>query len=140
MREVARLDPTTRKVMERVRGVLAPVDISVASGIVWGTGGPYNVVARIDPCACKTSGIPVPGNPYELAAGGDSVWVSSSLTGTLSRIDPRTNRATSQLIFPILPNITKLDVWDVMVGDGSVWVHAEPHILFRIDPKAMASR
>jgi hypothetical protein len=57
----------------------------------------------------------------------------------LVRIDPATNRATSQLTMPVLPGVETIHVRDVMAGDGSIWVHAEPHLLFRIDPKVMAS-
>jgi hypothetical protein len=40
---------------------------------------------------------------------------------------------------PVLPGVETIHVRDVMAGDGSIWVHAEPHLLFRIDPKVMAS-
>ena len=46
--------------------------------------------------------------------------------------------ATSQVTLPIPQGAETIAVWDVAVGDGSVWVHAEPHLLYRIDPKAMA--
>jgi hypothetical protein len=58
----------------------------------------------------------------------------------LVRIDPATNRVTSQLTLPVPPNVSNVDAWDVVLGDGSVWIHAEPHLLYRINPRAMAAR
>ncbi len=76
---------------------------------------------------------------HGLAVGEGALWVAVHRDRKLVRIDPSTDRATSELVLPIPPADTTIDAWDVMVGDGSVLVHAEPHLLFRIDPKVMAA-
>jgi DNA-binding beta-propeller fold protein YncE len=64
-----------------------------------------------------------------VAVGDGSVWVANSSDGTLSRIDPDTDTATT------IPLGGATEAADVAVGDGAVWVSdaADARVL-RIDP------
>jgi DNA-binding beta-propeller fold protein YncE len=86
-----------------------------------------------------TARIDVPGHPFRIAAGPDSVWVlTRGLAGacapprrpcTVLRIDPRTNLVVGRPIS--LPR----DAWDLAVGSGSVWVTQFDGRILRIDAR-----
>ncbi|MDX6439452.1 MAG: hypothetical protein QOF45_2035 [Gaiellaceae bacterium] len=71
----------------------------------------------------QRSVVVVPRTPYpyttRLAVSGRSVWVASIangyISGAVSRIDARTQRATTMLWLPHQP------VWDLCAGGGLVW-------------------
>jgi len=144
-----RIDTRTNRVVATIRVGTDPESIALGYGSVWVVNGTGGYVSRIDPRNNKVIAQIDLGNDernpnggpccHGIAVGYGAVWVAVHRDHKLVRIDPRTDRATSQLTIPIPPSDTSLDVWDAMVGDGSVWVHAEPQLLFRIDPKVMAT-
>jgi virginiamycin B lyase len=81
--------------------------------------------------------IPVPGQPFRVAAGEGSVWVLSrapmpctpARPCTVSRIDPGTNRVLGK------PVPLPADAWDLAVGLGSVWVTQFDGRLIRINAR-----
>jgi hypothetical protein len=77
--------------------------------------------------------IPVPG-ALAVAAGEDGVWVTSVSEGTVSRIDPTTNRIEATTVV----SSDKSGPRDLAVGVGGVWVvvssPAHPSQVVRIDP------
>jgi DNA-binding beta-propeller fold protein YncE len=80
---------------------------------------PSPVVARID----------VPGNPQRLAFGFGAVWVTNS-NGTVSRIDPGTNRVVATIPLPRAGPRPEA----IAAGAGMVWVAASAGMVWRIDP------
>jgi len=87
-------------------------------------------VSRVDGATNKVLGtIPVGPSPRFLAVGFDSVWVLNQGDGTVSRIDPVTNRviATIQLEIPGAGG-------DIATGSGAVWVTNLGKPLSRVDP------
>lgn len=50
-----------------------------------------------------------------VAVGPGSVWITDSLGGTISRVDPRTNRVVATIRVGNSPN-------GIAVGEGYVWV------------------
>jgi YVTN family beta-propeller protein len=54
-------------------------------------------------------------HPLAIAVGGGSVWVGNSRDGTLSKIDPETNKVVEKLSIGNAPT-------GLAVGDGSLWV------------------
>jgi DNA-binding beta-propeller fold protein YncE len=145
---VRRIDVRTGRIVATIQVGTDPESIALGYGSVWVVNGKGGYVSRINPrtnrviaqIAVGDDERPPADSPccHGIAAGYGAVWVAVHKDHKLVRIDPATNRATSQLAI-VLPNITDLSVRDVMVGDGSIWVHAEPHLLFRIDPTVMAS-
>ena len=66
--------------------------------------------------------------PTGIAFGEGSVWVANSLDGTVSRIDPATNRVTALIPVGEGPD-------GIAVGSGAVWVSGEfSEAIARIDP------
>jgi YVTN family beta-propeller protein len=55
------------------------------------------------------------GNPISIAAGGEGVWVTDALNGTVSRINETTNQVDAPIRVGDMPTA-------VAVGLGSVWV------------------
>ena len=70
-------------------------------------------VTRIDDVTGPTV-IHVGNGPLDLTVGVGAVWVTNTLDGTVSRIDPQTNEVT-EIRVGSSPE-------GVAVGDGSVWV------------------
>src|SRR4029453_14734690 len=68
-------------------------------------------------------------SPRFIAAGGGAVWTLNQGDGSVSRIDPKTNKV-----------VATIDVGvpgpggEIAVGEGSVWVTAFEFPLSRIDP------
>jgi virginiamycin B lyase len=73
--------------------------------------------------------IPVGPNPRFVAVGEGSVWTLNQGDGSISRVDPNTNRliATIQAGIPGPGG-------DISVGEGFVWVTAKDIALTKIDP------
>jgi DNA-binding beta-propeller fold protein YncE len=80
---------------------------------------PSPVVARIE----------VAGNPRRLAFGYGAVWVTSA-NGTVSRIDPGSNRVTATIRMPRPGHHPEA----IAAGAGMVWVAASAGSVWRIDP------
>jgi streptogramin lyase len=75
-----------------------------------------------------TARIATGSNPCESAATSTALWVANDGTGTLVRIDPRTNRVTARVSLG-------RGACAVAVGAGAVWVvNYRTNMLARIDP------
>jgi ABC-type branched-subunit amino acid transport system substrate-binding protein/streptogramin lyase len=92
------------------------VGIAVGTGSVWATAGAgEGLVWRFEPGPHPIArSIDVGAGSGFIAFGAGAVWVANYTDGTVSRIDPRTNRVTSRR--PIGP------VQALAVGDGDAWV------------------
>jgi YVTN family beta-propeller protein len=64
--------------------------------------------------------IPVGRAPWGVAVGSGAVWVANTVGGTVSRVDPGTNRVVATISVDASPN-------QIAVGEGSVWVAAHAH-------------
>ena len=66
----------------------APKGIAVSARGVWVANQLDNTVTRIDPRTARVVGepIPVPANPFAVAADGDEVWVTSLAASRVTRI------------------------------------------------------
>lgn len=65
--------------------------------------------------------------PMSLASGGGAVWSANRGDGTVSRIDPRTNRVVATIRVGGEP-------WGLAYGDGSLWVgNYASSVVARID-------
>jgi streptogramin lyase len=73
-------------------------------------------------------------SPCESAAAGGAVWVANDAAGTLTRIDPRTNRVTARL------GVGR-GACAVAAGGGAVWVaNYRTGLLLRVDPRTRRVR
>jgi streptogramin lyase len=64
-------------------------------------------------------------------AGDDAVWVTNPNEGTVTRMDPVTNRVAATI------RIAKAYPVDVVTGNGAVWVVSDQQVLwmFKINPR-----
>ncbi|MDQ3607987.1 MAG: hypothetical protein M3459_03675 [Actinomycetota bacterium] len=114
---VSALDPSTaRPLGPPIEVGKGPFDVAVGEGAVWAVAGD-GTLWRIDPRTRRAERLEtLVRDPGGIAAGGGSVWVTSSVPGSVSRIDPRTGRVVGK------PVRTGRGAGDVVVGAGSVWV------------------
>jgi virginiamycin B lyase len=111
---VYRVDPAANRVTASIPVRAGAVEVVVAAGTVWVSGGGdlgERFVSRIDARTNKLlSPIPVPTRPGPIRAGLDAVWVVDWVT--FARIDPRRGTVT-QLGHSDGP------IWEV--GGGALW-------------------
>ena len=137
-----RLDPRTGEEVAAIPLENFPTnlpEVAFKAGSVWvsSADGFADAVLKVDPETERVvDRIPV-GSPTGLAFGHGSVWVTSSGSGTLSRVDPRTGEVAEEIE-------VGRGALDVAVDDGSetVWVasgsffsmeNPEHHKLSRVD-------
>jgi YVTN family beta-propeller protein len=130
---VTRIDPRSNTIVARVRVPQGPHGIAVGAGAVWvadmsggGAFGPgrrtccLGSIVRIDPHGNRTRVIPTGRETQRVAVGYGSVWATNTGDGTVSRIDPRTNRVIETIHVAGCPV-------GITVGAGAVWVdHCNP--------------
>ncbi len=100
---------------------------------IWLAGALGNKLTTIDPLfggEAVRHRIPIGADAVDVAVGRDAVWVSNGARGTVTRVDPITDRVLGPPIrtgrFPTAVAIGTHDVWVVNSGDGT---------LARIDPR-----
>jgi YVTN family beta-propeller protein len=71
-----------------------PRAMAAGEGSIWVTNGGSDSVQRIDPIRRVARAIPVSGGPVDVTVGEGGVWVISA-NGTLTRIDPGTDKTTT---------------------------------------------
>jgi hypothetical protein len=149
---LARIDVDTRKITTVEVGPAGDIGVAAAFGDAWVLRRAGEVI-RIDGASLeKVISIQVP-HPAEAAAGDSSLWVIG-LDGTLTRIDPRSNKVVATIDtgvpatrgienngeFPPsnvdLPN-NGVPAAGVAIGDGSVWVRGGGRVV-RVDPETNA--
>lgn len=115
--------------VQRVPVGLAPGGIVTGFGSVWLTpGSTSSTIWRLNPETRQVDEIIDVGgslaigeaagygqNPFGLTVGPDAVWATLPDTGTVVRIDPRTNQVVKRIRLGFTPN-------GVVVGPDAVWV------------------
>ena len=87
-RTVARADPSTFSVGERIPVGAAPTGVAVGAGFVWVANTDDGTVSVVDPQVHRVVQTIVVGNgPTGIAVDGDRVWVANSVDGSVSEID-----------------------------------------------------
>jgi DNA-binding beta-propeller fold protein YncE len=121
---------------------LAPTGVAVGAGSVWVVGyrGPHHEVERIDPATggvTATTRFPAPAQVDSIAFGYGHVWVVSSSTATLYRIDPHSARRTRGVVVgssrASRPEITphSHDIYVRTTDSGGTDVNVDPFALTR---------
>jgi DNA-binding beta-propeller fold protein YncE len=100
---------------------------------IWLAGAIGRGITSVDPLfggEAERHRIPVSNDAVDLAVGRDAVWVSNGASGTVTRVDPVSDRALGPAIrtgrFPTAVAVGSHDVWVVNSGDGT---------LARVDPR-----
>jgi DNA-binding SARP family transcriptional activator/ABC-type transport system substrate-binding protein/streptogramin lyase len=125
-----RIDPTVNEVADRfelpMKGVVTDNtgDVAVGAGSVWVGHGAFNPgawVERLDP---RTGRVQkrfsiLAGDVDHLAFGDGALWVGSSPSGELRKIDPRTNEVAFM-------RVLQSELCCVAAGGGYVWAASNP--------------
>jgi len=139
---VHRLDPKTNQVAAVVEPGKRPCSgLAAAFGSIWVPlcgdrpnveNGAKPALARIDAKTnAVTTTIPmgIANSEGGLAAGSDAIWVVTDIKGTLSRVDPATNKVAAEI--EVAPGSVAC-----VYADGAVWVSSpEKSVVTRVDPK-----
>jgi DNA-binding beta-propeller fold protein YncE len=94
---------------------------------IWLAGALGNSLTSVDPLfggEATRHRIPVGRDAVDVAVGRDAAWVSNGSAGTVTRVDPVSNRALGPPIrtgrFPTALAVGTHDVWVVNSGDGTL--------------------
>lgn len=127
---LARLDPETGRVRQRVRvpvGTAVPV---YADGRIWATSPARATLTVIDDASGRiTARIATAASPRFAAVGAGSVWLLTQRDGTVERIDMRALRRTSRIAAHAAGH-----GGDIAFGEGRVWTSVPGKPLAAIDP------
>jgi len=100
--------------------------IAAGAGSVWIVSDPKGVLSRIDPNENKVvAEIAVPAGSAGVTFGEGAVWITTPVpgpTGTLTKVDPKTNQPTAIQVGPQPRFLTTGagSVWTLNQGDGTV--------------------
>jgi virginiamycin B lyase len=130
---LARIDPRTDRVVQRVPLGADPFAIALGEGSLWVTAyfhDPHEVL-RVDPSSGRVlatiTDLPL-GGGTGIAVGEGGVWVACTYARSLVRIDPSTNRVAAAIPVQEYPLA-------VSAGRGAVWVRNEDSSsVSRVDP------
>ncbi len=130
---ILRLDPVTGQRDEiKLPTGARPVDVVVGAGSVWVADALGGRVIRIDASSLEPQGDGIPllkGEPARLAFGEGYVWVTSTDSDSVTRIDPATGETTS------IDGVGNGPL-GIAAGGGVVWVaNSLDGTVVRIDPK-----
>ena len=133
MGTMARIDPKTNEITNRIpisQGARNPI---FAEGFLWISDGENNTVSVFDPAPdvhAVTTIIPAANGPRFMTAGDGFVWTLNQGDGSLTKIDARTRQvaATIQAGIPGRGG-------EIAVGDGAVWTTVFDIPLTQIDVK-----
>lgn len=119
---VFRIDPARNDIVARIAVGPSPKFMTVGSGALWVQNRRDGSVSRIDPITNREVARIEARAPTEwgdIAAGEGAIWLS--VDGTpITRIDPRTNRVSSQIV-----GGNGVDA--IRVGYGALWLADHAH-------------
>jgi YVTN family beta-propeller protein len=82
-REVARIDPETRRVLRRIPVGDGPLAVAVGGGSVWVTNREDRSITRIDPRTDRVTGtIQLHAAPYGVRFAHGRLWVTTQKCGS----------------------------------------------------------
>ncbi len=133
---VVRIDPTTNRVVARVRIGMSASFLAAGGASLWAAASPSNPTAssdrivHVDLRTQKVSAVITnAGHPWLLAASPEALWYIAGDSQKIQRIDARTN----QIVAAIAAGSSPLSL---AVGADAVWVlDSSGALLTRIDPR-----
>jgi YVTN family beta-propeller protein len=130
--EIARVNPKSHRVADKIPIGNSPAAIATGAGSVWVADSIDDTVTRIDPAGANAVATPIPvgQGPSAIAVGEGAVWVANTQDDTVSRIDPRSAAVTRTISVGARPT-------GIAASDGAVWVaNSLGGTVSRIDPRA----
>ena len=129
---IARIDPTARQVIERVRLETDIRDLAIGFGSIWAADGKNGTVTRVDLADLREITTVRLGSRAQdslgpvswVAIGADMVWATRG--NALIQIDPANNEVVASTPIPSATGLA--------AGLGAAWVVTDDHRLLRIAP------
>ena len=129
---VAKVDPTTNKIVWKIP--VAPGGVAAAAGFgsVWITNAFAGTVTRIDAASDRvTRTTKTRKGARFLATGEGAVWILNQSDGSVSRLDPGSGKVVATI-----PAKVPGEGGCIATGLGSIWVTMPQTPMLRIDPKS----
>jgi streptogramin lyase len=129
---IARIDPATAQVTGTVDlAAVGAGQVAAGNGGVWATihlATGSNALAHVDPRTLRVIRIPEPtilssAVFTRVAVGAGAVWWNRADAGTISRVDPRTDRVVSTIrITPAVTSFADIEPLGITATPNGVWV------------------
>lgn len=126
---VTRIDLAQKRVAETIKTGVNPLAVTFGYGALWVANGDSGTVSVIQPGATKpiqVTGIP---SPDAISAGAGGIWVTSTGTHSIFRIDPDTHAIIARIGLGTPTDFLS----GVSAGPHGVWAISDHHLI-RIDP------
>ena len=128
---VARVSPTSLRVIARIPVREGAAAVRVGYGAVWVTNPALNLVQKISPRTNRVvATTKVAGGPRFFAVGEGAVWTLNQGTGAVTRLAPATAKVTANVQANVVGG-----GGDMTVGGGWAWARGTAALLTRIDPR-----
>jgi YVTN family beta-propeller protein len=119
---VSRISPRTHRV-STLTVAHDPRGLDTGYGAAWVSAFGADAISRLaatpeDGSRIGSESIPVGDGPVDVAVGAGGVWVANSRDGTVSRIDPQSNKVIATIHVGSSPQ-------RIAVGAGAVWVSVQ---------------
>jgi YVTN family beta-propeller protein len=119
---VSRISPRTHRV-STLTVAHDPRGLDAGYGAIWVSAFGADAISRLaaspeDGSRIGSESIPVGDGPVDVAVGAGGVWVANSRDGTVSRIDPQSNKVIVTIEVGGSPQ-------GIAVGAGAVWVSVQ---------------
>ena len=119
---VSRISPRTHRV-STLTVAHDPGGLDTGYGAIWVSAFGADAISRLaatpeDGSRIGSESIPVGDGPVDVAVGAGGVWVANSRDGTVSRIDPQSNKVIATIHVGSSPQ-------GIAVGAGAVWVSVQ---------------
>ena len=120
---VTRYDITGTRRLALIKGVDNVNAIAVGAGGTWVSDTGNDVVSKIEGDTVVGNPIPTGAGPGAIAVGDGAVWVAERFDNKLARIDPSTDRVTTEIPVGVTPSALAVighSVWVANSGDGTL--------------------
>ena len=129
---VAKVDPTTNKIVRKIPVAPGAVAAAAGFGSVWVTNPFLGTVTRIDAASDRVTGTTKTRKGARfLATGEGAVWILNQSDGSVSKLDPGSGNVVATI-----PAKVPGEGGCIATGLGSVWVSMPDTPVLRIDPKS----
>jgi YVTN family beta-propeller protein len=127
---LSRIDPDTGSAVAEVFVADGAISVEGTKDALWVTSQDAGRLTRVNPYNTEVEEIvPVGPRPGRAAVGEGGVWVLNG-DGTVSRVDPKTNKVAATITVG-----GETAGGDIAAGAGSVWVSLPGAPIVRIDPR-----
>lgn len=129
-KRLTRLDPESNAAVADMPLNGTALAMTFGQGALW-ISTEKNELLKISPYTIVTSEIITVGkSPISIAIGEGAIWTLNAGDGSVSRVDPKTNKVANTIKLGV-----PISRGQITVGEGSVWVSAPGLPLARIDPR-----